>query len=549
MNSKKRSRKKRKHALQIMLMLFSLFMLLVAISMIYNEFKPAEVKAVTMEAGSPMVDVREFLLRKDLTGEYVTDIDELSLNIPGTYEIKIMVRNHIVISNLNIVDTTPPKASPVSKTVLKGEEIKPEDLVTDIIDATRVKAYFKEVPDTTIPGEQAVTVVLEDTSRNTTECRSTINVLDVKSFVTMEAGSDMNIEIDDFVDNGASRARIITDLSVLDVSKPVRHEVLLEVNGKVLTAYIDVVDTTPPTAVTVDQETYLDKELEAIAFVKNIKDISTYRFYYKTKPDFSRPGDQQVTVVLEDSYGNKSEFNAKLTVIPDNEAPVFSGIKNITVYTGDAVSYKKGVKATDNRDGDVNFTVDSSAVNLNKPGVYNVYYSAVDAAGNRASATSTVTVLNLVITEDQLYELVDGILEDIIDDSMSKRDKAWEIYQWVKAHVAYTGDSDKSDWVKEAYRGIKNGVGDCFTYYAVSEALLTHAGIDNMRVTRVGGRTQHFWNLINCGDGWYHFDTCPNKDKLQTFMLTDKEVEAYTKKRGNNYYNFDKSLYPRTPEN
>ena len=42
-----------------------------------------------------------------------------------------------------------------------------------------------------------------------------------------------------------------------------------------------------------------------------------------------------------------------------------------------------------------------------------------------------------------------------------------------------------------------------------------------MRVTRVGGKTSHYWNLINCGDGWYHFDSCPHKDKLETFMLTD----------------------------
>ena len=69
---------------------------------------------------------------------------------------------------------------------------------------------------------------------------------------------------------------------------------------------------------------------------------------------------------------------------------------------------------------------------------------------------------------------------------------AWEIYRWIKGHVSYVGTSDKSDWKKEAYRGIVNGVGDCFTYYAVSEALLTRAGIDNMLVTRVGGRTQHF---------------------------------------------------------
>ncbi len=70
-----------------------------------------------------------------------------------------------------------------------------------------------------------------------------------------------------------------------------------------------------------------------------------------------------------------------------------------------------------------------------------------------------------------------------------------------------------------------------------------------MRVTRVGGKTQHFWNLINCGDGWYHYDSTPHKDGAETFMLTDAEVEAYTKKVGRNYYTFDKSKYPATPEN
>ena len=39
---------------------------------------------------------------------------------------------------------------------------------------------------------------------------------------------------------------------------------------------------------------------------------------------------------------------------------------------------------------------------------------------------------------------------------------------------------------------MKNKVGDCFTYYSVSEVLLTRAGIPNMCVTRQGGKTQHF---------------------------------------------------------
>ena len=131
---------------------------------------------------------------------------------------------------------------------------------------------------------------------------------------------------------------------------------------------------------------------------------------------------------------------------------------------------------------------------------------------------------------------------------MTNREVAYAIYKWIKQNISYSGDSDKSDWLAEAYRGMTNAVGDCFTYFAVAQALLTRAEIDNMEVNRVGGRTRHYWNLINCGDGWYHFDSCPNKDRQESFMLTDKQVEEYTKQRGNNYYTFDKSLYPATPE-
>ena len=131
---------------------------------------------------------------------------------------------------------------------------------------------------------------------------------------------------------------------------------------------------------------------------------------------------------------------------------------------------------------------------------------------------------------------------------MTKLEKAEAIYRWIKKNVSYVGDSDKSDWIAEAYRAIKKGKGDCFTFFAISQAMLTRAGIDNMQVTRVGGKTQHFWNLVNCGDGWYHFDSCPNRDHKETFMLTDAELDEFAKTRGSYYYNRDKSLYPATPE-
>ncbi|NLY47657.1 MAG: DUF5011 domain-containing protein [Clostridiales bacterium] len=544
----KKSRKKKRIA-QIFVMLLSLAALTAAAVMTYIEMQPMVANAVTIEAGTPSVDVADFILNDDdAKGSFVTDISSLSLSTPGVYEVQIKINRRVFTSNLEVVDTIPPKAEPAEVIALLDEEVNALDFVSNVIDATDVKASFVTEPDTAVPGEKQVKVALEDAGGNITIIESKLTVLEVKSTVYVEAGTEPDIKPEDFVDNNSIKVTILSDISALDTSVPAVHPVQIEVEGRILNSNIEVVDTTPPTATPVNNEVWQGDTLQAIDFVKDVIDVSLYKATYAAEPDFNTPGDQEVTVIVEDYYGNKTEVKATLTVKLDTEPPVFSGITDKIVYEGDSVSYKKGVTVTDNRDTNISFTVDSSKVNLNKPGTYKVYYTAVDSSGNKATESATITVKELVITDEMLWAKVDPILEKITKKSMTKREVAYAIYKWVKSNVSYTGTSDKTDWRKEAYKGIVNGVGDCFTYYAVSEALLTRAGIDNMRVTRVGGKTQHFWNLINCGDGWYHFDACPNKDKMETFMLTDAEVEAYTKKRGNNYYNFDKSLYPRTPE-
>lgn len=68
-------------------------------------------------------------------------------------------------------------------------------------------------------------------------------------------------------------------------------------------------------------------------------------------------------------------------------------------------------------------------------------------------------------------------------------------YNYTRGHIAYTGNSNKSSWEKEASNGLRYGRGDCFTYYCVSRALLTRAGIPNIEVTRVQGYGHHWWNM------------------------------------------------------
>lgn len=276
----------------------------------------------------------------------------------------------------------------------------------------------------------------------------------------------------------------------------------------------------------------------------------------------------------------------------DQEPPVISGAWDLVAVQGETVSYRDGVTVTDNVDPSVRLQVDAGQVDLSQPGEYPVTYSATDAQGNTASVTVTLTVLPAEtepevdpgseealdpvepetaasaapqraegtvkvqqppkeITQEDLDALADGILGKLVKEGMSSRQIARAIYDYVHTHIRYTGSSDKSSWINGAYIGFTRGRGDCFNYYACSKELLTRAGIPNIDLRRVGGTTQHFWQLINVGDGWYHFDTCyhPVGHNRETFMLTEAEARAFTAECQDirpNYYVYDYASCPVT---
>ena len=160
-----------------------------------------------------------------------------------------------------------------------------------------------------------------------------------------------------------------------------------------------------------------------------------------------------------------------------------------------------------------------------------------------------VRTASIPYSEEALEKKLTSILNSIITDGMSKLEQARAVFKYVNYHIRFVGNTDKSDWQKGAYEGLTMGRGDCFTYYAASRALLTALDIDNLEVRRDGGTTDHYWNLVNCGDGWYHFDTCPRNVKMEGFdgfMFTDEEAAAYSALREDipNFYSFDASLYP-----
>ena len=264
----------------------------------------------------------------------------------------------------------------------------------------------------------------------------------------------------------------------------------------------------------------------------------------------------------------------------DVTAPRLLGVRDLTVALNGTVSYRDGVSAEDDVDGPVAVTIDAGAVDLTVLGEYPVVYSAQDAAGNRAEQTVTVTVVETAtvdqgkdeqtedetpggstgggiplseVTQEDVDRLCDQILGRITNSGMGQREKARAIFNYVNSHVKYVGSSDKSSWIIGAYVGFTRGRGDCYNYFACSKALLTRADISNVDLERVGGNSRHYWQLVNTGDGWYHFDACPHPNgyPLYAFMITEAQARAYTEQVKDarlNYYIYDYGACPVTVE-
>ena len=270
-------------------------------------------------------------------------------------------------------------------------------------------------------------------------------------------------------------------------------------------------------------------------------------------------GEYRIVYSVEDRY-TPDGTEVPLTVLPaDHEGPEITGTKDIIAGLGETVSYRSGVSAVDAVDGEVQLKIDSSAVDLNTLGDYPVKYSAVDRRGNSTELTVNLKVVDrseadengpIWLAEETLDELTDGILAKILKDGMSQYEQAKAIYNYVHNNVRYVNGTFNEDWRRGAYTGFTRGRGDCFTYYSCSKALLERAGIPNLDMERYGGTTEHYWNLVNTGDGWYHFDACPYPIgyPMNGFMIDEAEARAYTErcKSRVGYYVYDYSKCPVT---
>ena len=372
---------------------------------------------------------------------------------------------------------------------------------------------------------------------------------------TIEAGNDLPSP---YRLVGADGAAYVAGFDETCVNRPGTYDIpMTDAAGKKYKLKLTVRDRKAPVVTT--KHVYYAQGVstpDALDFIGSIVEADEYTAYFECElPDMNQIGDYDITFRVEDASGNKTkELHSILTVIRDTEAPVFKTVPELSAYVGEAIAYRKGLVVTDNCGGEVDIQVDASAVDVTTPGDYTVSFTATDASGNVSWASTVIHIYENRITEEELNAKIDAVIARIITPDMNKEAQLRAVYRYVYDHIAYTSDSDKSDWIRAAHDALfMTGSGDCYNYFAAAIAFCRRLGIDYREIERTPGAADgtHFWIMVNIGSDaeprWYHFDCTHLRASYSHSgcLLTDQQIKAFNRFRAG-FYAYDSSKYPAT---
>ncbi len=527
--------------------------------------------SATVEAGNTF-SASDFLLEEGHTAEFETEFagqfvseDVAKIGQVGTHSVGLIVDGESYHINVTVQDTVPPKASTRKIILSQGDSLTPEQCVTDIKDQTTVSCTFQAEPDLMQPGQTDEIVVLTDEGGNQTEVPVEITVLAKGNLLvdtyTIEAGESTPPleELIVFHKTGT----YVTDLSAINTSLAGSYPLEVKINGEIYSSELIIEDTIPPTATITPVTAYFGAVFpSADSFVSDIIDEGPVTASYETDPGTNVSEPVDVRIVLTDQGGNRTVYDSRCSVAVDDEAPKFTAFpEELDADVDSAIIWRVSVSAEDNS-GVIDLSLDTTGVDLTKPGTYTAFFVAKDPAGNETRQEVKLILHDNSVTKEMMDQLCAEIVAKIITEDMTTREKLQAVCNYVRSRVTYTNAGVHDDIRREAYLGLTTRrSGDCFTFCAASKELLSYLGYESQIVRRREDCAKeigynHFWLLVNCGTEeeplWYHHDSCPQYRHLarESYMMTDAQVKAYTNFRADNsprmkhYYTFDTSLHP-----
>lgn len=341
------------------------------------------------------------------------------------------------------------------------------------------------------------------------------------------------------------------DFSTVNVDVPQTISFTITYLWTNMECQLEIADTTPPTGVGIPQKMFsVDKLPDVEKCVKNVKDRTEVTLKWGKIPDISAGGEFKAEALLTDAVGNTASVMVPLSVTRDSTPPVIEGTKNYSGFTDSSIVYRDGVTVTDDYDENPTLTIDTSNVDLSKPGKYKVIYTATDFSGNKATAEIEVELTKKpksYVEQEVVDAAAQKILKKIIKEGMTPKEKALQIVWWCRYNIGYIAKADKTSRNRAAYDALTKRRGTCYGFACAVREMLNLCGIENMLVKRHPFRwSVHYWNYIKIDDQWYHCDSTPRKGyNSYFFMYTTKELQSFYH-NGWNGYNFKVASYPES---
>lgn len=512
---------------------------------IYFYIVPKIKKELRIEVGSENIQIEEFFINeKNIeNAEILSDINEVNLKEIGEYEVKIKYKNKEHIVKVIVQDTTAPKVEFQNVEQWPNYEINAEDFIKSKEDFSQMKTSFECSEDIKSIGKYSVLVVVEDEYGNKTEKECILNISYVKTMYQLERGEQ--IDLSKIIYDYENNKNVVNEEEVKEIENSEVGEYILKskYEEQEYQTKIIIKDTKAPELELKEVSIYPNETIDDInKFIEKVSDASKYEIKQNTQIDYSLEN-QDIEIEVIDEYGNKIVSTTKLYITKDKEPPVFSGVNNLTVNVNSQVDYKKGIAAKDNKDGNIEFTVDSKAVDLTKAGTYYATYKAKDSAGNEATVKRKIIVkeqVTKVTTKEEakttsgeqandMYSKADAVIAKVTNSSMSQTQKVLALvsYYQNQSNLKYShtyNENNCGGWTGAANIALTKRTGDCYIHAAVLKLMMNRLGIQNQIVNCTD--RSHFWNLIYINGVWRHIDCTPGGHYPVALMKDDQRYQT-----------------------
>ena len=271
--------------------------------------------------------------------------------------------------------------------------------------------------DTGKPGLYTLVFSATDADNNSSQVERTIIVLDTQApSLSLNGPAELSINQNSVYDELGATATDNADgeitLSIsgsVDTLKPASYTLTYTAtdaagNSSQTQRVVNVLDITAP-VISLNGDAVIELNegeqfIDPGATATDAED-GTVAITLEGEVDSSTPATYYLTYRAEDKDGNAVTAVRTIKVL-DITAPVITltGQNTLNINQGEQF-IEPGVSAVDNKDGDINVTT-TGQVNADAVGSYTLTYSATDAAGNSASTTRTVEVLDVTAPVVQL---------------------------------------------------------------------------------------------------------------------------------------------------